>query len=78
MIKNYQETPSTGNRPVQKVKVGESTRHKWVNVRPGPDFFMFNSAENEIFSAKVGIFLFISKEIFHAQLCLARKTLLVI
>ena len=30
IIKNYPDTHSTGNGPVQKDEVGESTRHKWV------------------------------------------------
>ena len=28
--KNYPDIPSIGNRPVQKVEVGESTRHKCI------------------------------------------------
>ena len=27
---HYLETPSNGNRPVQRVEVGEFSRHKWV------------------------------------------------
>ena len=37
-------------------------------------FFMLNSAEHEIFSANK----FISKEIFYAQLCLARNFLILL
>ena len=31
-IINYPDTPSTRNGRVQTAEVGESTRHKWVNV----------------------------------------------
>ena len=32
--KNKPDTPSTGNGPIRKVKVEESIRRKWVNLRP--------------------------------------------
>ena len=33
---NNENTPSAGNDPVQRVKVEESTGHKWVNVKKIP------------------------------------------
>ena len=34
--KKQPDTSFIGNRPVQRVMVEESTRHKWVNVRYNP------------------------------------------
>ena len=33
VIINSPDTPSVGNGPVQRVKLGESTRHKWVKTK---------------------------------------------
>ena len=33
---NNKNTPSAGNEPVQRVKVEESTGHKWVNAKKIP------------------------------------------